>query len=268
MKRTKFIYFRYLSMSLKTVLEYRLSAWLVAGAQSLTMLFAFIGLDLMFRRFGSLSGWNFAEAALCFGVTCMAFSLSECVARGFDSFSRMVIQGEFDRVLLRPRSTIIQVLGTKTDITRLSKTALGIAILCAIIPKTNIDWDFPKAITLAFMVLGGAAVFTGIFILGATVCFFTLEGLEVINIFTDGGKELASYPLPVYGKWVARFFTFIIPFGCMNYLPLLYLTGRTESIGFLPAWVYMLIPLLGFLFILPCVLVWRFGVRYYSSAGS
>jgi ABC-2 type transport system permease protein len=197
----------------------------------------------------------------------MAFSLSECVARGFDTFSRMVIQGEFDRVLLRPRSTIIQVLGTKTDITRLSKAVLGIAILCAIIPRAEINWDVPKAITLALMVLGGAAVFTGIFILGATVCFFTLEGLEVINIFTDGGKELASYPLPVYGKWIARFFTFIIPFGCMNYLPLLYLTGRTQGI-FLPAWVYMFMPLLGFVFILPCVLVWRFGVSHYSSAGS
>jgi len=269
MKRINLIYFKYLSMSLKAVLEYRFSAWLVTAAQSLSMLFAFIGLDLMFLRFGSLAGWSFAEAALCFGVTYTAFSLSECIARGFDSFSRMVILGEFDRVLLRPRSTIIQVLGSKTDITRLNKTILGIVILCAIIPRTGIVWDFPKIITMVMMVLGGAAVFTGVFILGATVCFFTLEGLEVINIFTDGGRELASYPLPVYGKWIARFFTFIIPFGCMNYLPLLYLTGRTATQGvFFPAWVYMLIPLLGFAFILPCVLVWRFGVKHYSSSGS
>jgi ABC-2 type transport system permease protein len=268
MTKRNFIYFKYLKMSLKAILEYRLAAWLMATAQSLTMLFAFLGLDLMFRRFGSLAGWSFAEAALCFGVTYMAFSLSECIARGFDAFSRMVIQGEFDRVLLRPRSTIVQVLGSKTDITRLSKAVLGIVILCVMIPRTEISWDFPKAMTLMLMVLGGTAVFTGIFILGATVCFFTLEGLEVINIFTDGGRELASYPLPVYGKWITRFFTFIIPFGCMNYLPLLYLTGRTQGQNLLPLWVYMLMPLLGFLFILPCVLVWRFGVRHYKSAGS
>jgi ABC-2 type transport system permease protein len=137
-----------------------------------------------------------------------------------------------------------------------------------IVPQTGISWGVSKIITLVMMIFGGAAVFSGIFILGATVCFFTLEGLEVINIFTDGGKELASYPLPVYGKWIARFFTFVIPFGCMNYLPLLYLTGRTESGALLPPWVYMLMPLLGFVFILPCALVWRFGVRHYSSAGS
>jgi ABC-2 type transport system permease protein len=258
------IYFRYLAMNVKSILEYRLSAWLVAAGQVLTGLFSFLSLSLLFSRFGSLAGWSFAEAALCFGVTYTAFSISETFARGFDTFSRMVIQGEFDRVLLRPRSTIIQVLGAKTDITRISRVLFGIVIICAIIPGTDIVWGFSKICTLVLMILGGAAVFTGVFILGATVCFFTLEGLEVINIFTDGGRELASYPLPVYGKWITRFFTFIIPFGCMNYLPLLYLTGRAERWPVL----YMLMPLLGFAFILPCVLVWRLGVRHYSSAGS
>jgi ABC-2 type transport system permease protein len=120
------------------------------------------------------------------------------------------------------------------------------------------------------MIAGGAAVFTGVFILGATVCFFTLEGLEVINIFTDGGREFASYPLPVYGKWVRRFFTFIIPYGCMNYLPLMYLTGRAASspeVSSFPL-LYMLTPLSGFLCIIPCVLVWKIGVRHYASTGS
>ena len=264
------IYFRYLLMNLRSVLEYRLSTWLIALGQSLFTASTFLGLALLFRRFGSLSGWSFAEAALCYGVTGMAFSLSECFARGFDTFSHMVIQGEFDRILLRPRNTNIQVLGAKTDITRFGRVIVNLAILIMVIPRTGIVWDLSKIFTLIMMIFGGVAVFTGVFILGATVCFFTLEGLEVINIFTDGGRELASYPLPVYGKWITRFFTFIIPYGCMNYLPLLYLTGRTESWsgGSWPPCLYMLMPLMGFVFIFPCLIVWRIGVRHYASAGS
>ena len=258
------IYFKYLIMNLKSVLIYRLSTWLVALGQTLTTASTFLGLALLFRRFGNLAGFSFAEAALCFGVTGMAFALAESFARGFDAFSRMVIQGEFDRVLLRPRNTIIQVLGAKTDITRIGRVIVSLAILLAVLPQTGIVWNFSKIFTLVMMILGGAVTFTGVFILGATVCFFTLEGLEVINIFTDGGRELASYPLPVYGKWVTRFFTFIIPYGCMNYLPLLYLTGRAERWPVL----YMLMPLLGFAFILPCIAVWRLGVKHYASAGS
>ena len=263
----RFIYFRYLAMNFKAVFEYRLSTWLVAAGQTFTTIFYFLGFSLLFRRFGNLAGWSYAEAALCFAVTTAAFSISETFARGFDAFSRMVIQGEFDRILLRPRNTIIQVLGGKTDVTRLGRVILALGILIMVIPRTGISWDPSKVITLVMMILGGASVFTGVFILGATVCFFTLEGLEVINIFTDGGKELASYPLPVYGKWITRFFTFIIPFGCMNYLPLLYLTGRAETWPGAP-WLYMLIPLAGFVFILPCIAVWRAGMRHYSSAGS
>ncbi|MCL2835004.1 MAG: ABC transporter permease, partial [Treponema sp.] len=163
-----------------------------------------------------------------------------------------------------PRSLIIQVLGAKTDITRFGRVIVSFAILCLVLPRAGITWDFSKVFTLIMMILGGAVTFSGVFILGATICFFTLEGLEVINIFTDGGRELASYPLPVYGKRVARFFTFIIPYGCMNYLPLMYLTGRAVRWPVL----YMLMPLLGFVFILPCLGVWRLGVRRYSSAGS
>jgi len=258
------IYFKYLAMNLKAVLQYRLAAWFTALGQTLTTVFTFLGLALLFRRFGSLAGWSFAEAALCYGVTGMAFALAECFARGFDAFSRMVIQGEFDRVLLRPRNTILQVLGAKTDITRFGRIIVNLAILCMVLPRANIAWDFSKIFTLVMMISGGAVTFTGVFILGATVCFFTLEGLEVINIFTDGGRELASYPLPVYGKWIARFFTFIIPYGAMNYLPLMYLTGRVERWPLL----YMLMPLMGFGFILPCLAVWHIGVRHYSSAGS
>ena len=258
------IYLRYLRMNFKAVLEYRFSTWLLAIGQTTTTLSYFIGMSLLFLRFNSIAGFSFAEVALCFSVTGAAFTLAECFARGFDAFSRMVIQGEFDRILLRPRSTIIQVLGSRTDVTRVGRLIVNISVLCIVIPITGINWDFSRILTLVLMILGGAVVFTGVFILGATVCFFTLEGLEVINIFTDGGRELASYPLPVYGKWISRFFTFIIPYGTMNYLPLMYITGRAERWPLL----YMLMPLLGFVFLLPCTAVWRIGVRHYSSSGS
>jgi ABC-2 type transport system permease protein len=258
------LYFKYLAMNLRGVLEYRLSACMVALAQFLAAFSWFLSISLLFRRFGSIAGWTFAEAGLCFAVTNIAFSLSECFARGFDAFSGMVIRGDFDRVLLRPRSTLLQVLGARIEITRAGRLAQALIVLGIMIPRAGIAWSAAKVLTLLLMILGGAAVFSGVFILGATVCFFTLEGLEVINIFTDGGRELASYPLPVYGSRVRRFFTFIIPFGCVNYLPLMYLTGRAENAPLF----HMLAPLAGFVFILPCLLAWRAGVRHYASSGS
>ena len=84
-------------------------------------------------------------------------------------------------------------------------------------------------ITMVFMVASGVMIFTGIFILAATLCFWTIQGLEIANIFTDGGREMAQYPLNIYQKWVTVFFTFVIPFGCVNYLPMLYILDRADG---------------------------------------
>jgi ABC-2 type transport system permease protein len=242
--------------------QYRLNLLLQAIGQIMNVGLMFAGIALMFARFGRLDDWSFGEAALCFAITTAAWSITECFARGFDVFSGYIRQGTFDRVLLRPRSTVLQVLGSEFEVMRLAKVVVAGVILAIAIGYAGVVWNAAKAFTLAFMVFGGVFIFSGIFILGAAVCFRTVDGLEFINIFTYGGRELSSYPLTIYSKWLRRFFTFIIPFGCMNYLPLLYITGRADN----P--LYALTPLFGIVFIVPCLLVWRLGVRHYLSTGN
>ena len=53
--------------------------------------------------------------------------------------------------------------------------------------------------------------------LPAGISFFTIEGLEFMNIFTDGSREFGKYPLSVYGKGVLKFMTYVIPFALVQY---------------------------------------------------
>lgn len=112
------------------------------------------------------------------------------------------------------------------------------------------------------MVMGGISVFFGLFMINAALTFFTVEGLEVMNIFTDGSREFAQYPVSVYGKAVLRFLTFAVPVALFQYYPLLVLTGKSDSV------LYMLAPVISVFFIVPAVIFWRFGVRHYRSTGS
>ena len=258
------IYLKYIKILLKSFWQYRFSTWLVLVGQFFGTFFSFFGIYLLFDRFGNISGWTFGEAAICFAVVHTAFSVSECFARGFDLFSRHVVSGEFDRVLLRPRSTLLQVFGLGFEITRMGRLIQSAVVLGIAISQLKTEITVMKAVTLLLMVVCGVFIFTGIFILGATVCFFTVEGLEIINIFTDGGREIAQYPLNIYNKWLVRFFTFIVPFGCFNYLPLMYITGKAAGNETL----YMLMPMLGILFVIPCILIWNAGVKRYLSTGS
>lgn len=245
-------------------MQYRTSFWLLSFGQFFIPFAVFAGLYFMFERFGQIKGWNFYEVALCFGVIHIAFSVSECFARGFDAFSSLVINGEFDRLLVRPRSTVVQVLGSKFEFTRFGRILQSLMVLVWALGNLSIDWSILKAITLLFMIISGVFIFVGIYILAATMCFWTTQGLEIANIFTDGGREMAQYPLNIYQKWITKFFTYIIPFGTVNYLPLMYLLGKNEGNEFL----YMLAPVFGSLFILPCLLIWNTGVKHYRSTGS
>ena len=181
---------------------------------------------------------------------------------GFDTFPTMLANGEFDRILVRPRNEIFQVLASKVEFTRVGRVLQAVVMFVYGISASQVEWDFLKALTVVFMLLGGSLVFTGIFLIYAAVSFFTLEGLEFMNVLTDGAREYGKYPVSVYGKRVLQFTTFVVPYALIQYYPLLYLLGRSEN----P--LYIFLPLIAGVFLLPCWLLWRLGVRHYKSTGS
>ena len=257
------LYFRYMGLVLRSAMQYRASFLLTLLGQALIPFTVFAGMLLLFQRFHVLGEWTVDEVMLCFACIHLSFAVSECFARGFDRFSQVVSQGEFDRVLVRPRGTVLQVLGARFEFSRIGRFALSLAILVLSLIRLQLLLTPLKLLTMTLMVLCGALIFSGIFMLAATLCFWTIERLEVANIFTDGGREMSQYPLNIYPKAIMRFFTFVIPFGTVNYLPLRWLLGRPDS----QAW-HALTPLLGLLFLVPCIWLWRVGVRKYQSAGS
>lgn len=258
------LYLRYMSILFKSQMEYRTSFILLSIGQFFVPFLVFLGIFMFFQRFDSLAGWTLYEVALCYSIIHIAFSVSECFARGFDSFSSLVINGDFDRILVRPRNTVLQVLGSKFEFTRVGRFIQSIIVLAYCLINLQIYWNTYKVLTLAFMIASGVFIFVGIYILGASLCFWTTEGLEVINIFTDGGREMSQYPLSIYKDWVRKFFTFVIPFGTVNYLPLMFILGKVSGNKL----IYMFTPTFGILFIVPCLLVWKIGVVHYKSTGS
>ena len=180
----------------------------------------FLGVYFMFQRFHQVEGFTYSEVLLCYAVTLMEFSLAETFARGFDMFSVTISNGEFDRILVRPRNEIFQVLASRIELTRIGRMLQAVVMFLYGIAKSDVHWSFDKILTVVFMLIGGTLVFSGIFLLYATVCFFTLEGLEFMNVFTDGAREYGKYPISVYGKRMLMFCTFVVPYSLIQYYPI------------------------------------------------
>jgi ABC-2 type transport system permease protein len=245
-------------------MQYKTSFILTTIGQAMTTFFSFLSMYFLFMRFGSIKGYSFNEVLLCFSIISMSFATAECFGRGFDSFSSVISNGEFDRIMVRPRSEILQVLGTKIEFTRIGRLLEALIVFIYAIKTSGIYWSFDKIVTVLLMLAGGICLFFCLFLIYAAICFFTLEGLEFMNIFTDGGRELAQYPLNIYKDWVLKFFTFIIPMAFINYYPFLYIIDKGHIYGI----IYMFSPIVSFLFFLPSILLWKMGVKHYKSTGS
>ena len=256
------LYKKYMQIQIQSMMQYKASFCLTAIGQFLVSFNVFLGVYFMFQRFHEVEGFTYSQVLLCFAVTLMEFSLAEAFARGFDTFSSIISNGEFDRIMVRPRNEIFQVLASKIELTRIGRMLQAVVMFTYGIAKSHVEWTWDKVLTVVFMLLGGTAVFTGIFLVYAAICFFTIEGLEFMNVLTDGAREYGKYPVAIYGKRVLQFCTFVVPYALIQYYPICYILDK-DSRGF-----YMFLPLLGGVILLPCCGLWQLGVRHYTSVGS
>lgn len=256
------LYGHYISMIIRSAMQYKASFFLGAAGQFLVSFNGLLGIYFIFARFTAVKGYTYHEALLCYGIMLLGFSIAQCFARGFESFSYLVKSGEFDRMLLRPRSIVLQVLGSRFETNRFFRILLALAMFFYAAVHCKIVWTAGKAFTVIFMIFGIIMLFTGLFLLGAAICFFTIEDGGFLNVLTYGGSEHGRYPADIYGKQMLKFCTYVIPYALVQYYPLQYLLGRTGQ------WEYALYPCGGGVFLAASYGVWRFGMRHYKSAGS
>ena len=83
----------------------------------------------MFQKFSNLQGYNIYEILLTFSIIHFGFSMNETFARGIDQFDSLIVDGSFDRLLLRPRNILLQVIGYQIDYTKLARVIQSIIVM-------------------------------------------------------------------------------------------------------------------------------------------
>lgn len=256
------LYKKYLALHLKSELEYKSSFIISFITQLLVSFSSYFVILSLFSKFGNLKSYTVYQVMIIYGIIHIGFSINKVFCRGFDNFDKLIICGDLDRILTRPRNIYLQIFGFDIDYSRLARVIESFIILFIGILKVDIIWNLEKILTIILMTFSSTIIFLSIYIISSSLCFFTTEGLEVINVFTDGGRDMASYPIDIYKKSFKLFFTFIIPFAFINYYPLLYLLDiKTNPL-------YILSPLITIIYVIPSILIFNLGLKKYSSTGS
>lgn len=256
------VYIESMKLQLKAQLEYKTS-FILTFISQIGVFFTYYFIILaLFQKFDNIKGFTLYEVLLCFSIINFGFSFNETFFRGIDKFDKFIINGSLDRLLVRPRSILFQVMSNDMDFVKISRIIHSLIIFFIAISHLNIEYNLINIFLLISMFLSSVILFFGIFLLMASYCFITIHGLEVRNLFTDGGKHIAQYPIGIFKKSFIFIFTFIIPYAGVNYYPLLYLLGKSNNT------LYLFSPLLTVVYLIPCLLSFKIGLKHYSSTGS
>ncbi len=251
------LYLKFFLTHLNVQLQNRVSFALMCTGQALLAFSNLFVVLVLVSPLRLIDGFRLEEILLAGSIVLMSFSLAECFARGFDRFALLLGNGQFDRMLLQPRNIVFQVFASTMDFTRLARVGVAAAILTVSLLNVYVT----NILLLAAMVVAGTTVFICLFIIYGSLCFFTTESLEFMNILTDGAREFGVVPFSFYGKSILRFLTFVIPMAGFQYYPLLALLGKAPLLS-----ASMLLTC--FIFIIPTGLLWHAGRVHYRSTGS
>ncbi len=263
------MYRRLVGVQLRSQLAYRgqfaldtLSTFVVTGLE-------FASLALVFSRFEQIQGWTLAEVAFLYGLVEMAFGLMDLIFAGFDPhvFGGRVRLGSFDQMLLRPVNLTVQVFGSDLTLRRLGKISVGLGIFSYALTNVTIMWSAPKILYVGLTGVSLILFFGALFIVGATITFWTVNSVEALNIFTYGGSYMMSYPMHIYQTWLRRFFTFVVPAAFLNYYPALYVLDKPDPFN-LPRMMQFVSPVVGVVMFLLALAFWRYGISKYQSTGT
>lgn len=256
------LYFKYLKVHFKSELQYKMSFIMSFISQFFVFFGYYFTIICLFDKFSNIKGFTLYEVLLTFGIIQFGYSFCETFFRGIDQFDDLIIDGSFDRLIIRPRNILLQVFCNQVSFVKFSRLLQSIIVLIIAIINIDVNWNIEKIITLIFMIISSVFIFLSIFILTASYCFFTIKGLEVRNVLTDGCKHMAQYPIGIFKKGFVMFFTCIIPFGFVNYYPLLFILDKEINK------IFIISPLITIVYLIPSVIIFYRGIKRYSSVGS
>ena len=156
------LYGRYISASFRSQMQYPGSFLLTSVGAFVAPGIDFIAVWALFSRFRQIDGWQFGEVALFYGVIGVAFAVADGLTRGFDIFGEEFVKtGDFDRLLVRPRSTVLQLLGYELRATRIGRLVQAALAWALAVHLTSVAWTWHVWSILLFAVAGWCGTICG-----------------------------------------------------------------------------------------------------------
>jgi len=253
----------YFSQYAKARLEYRADFFASVIASFLGTAASFGFLLIVFSRVPAVRGWRFEEMVFLYGFSLVPLGLFNVLSWNLYLFAdRYLIEGRFDRVLLRPVSSVFQVLFESFRLESVQETVTGLVAVVWASRRLGLSFGPFEILLFALWAACGAVIYLSIFI-GLTATSFWIEDRIGISPPVFNLMQFGRYPLTIYDAWVRFALSFVIPFAFASFYPTARFLGREEFLA-----EFWAVPLVAAIALFLALSLWKSGVARYHSTGS
>jgi len=263
MRRHLRLFLLYFAQYAKVRLAYKADFFIAVFSSMTATVLGFGFMLVLFSKIPKLQDWSFYEVLFLYGFSLIPLGLFNVISWNLYEFGDIyIIQGRFDRLLLRPASTLFQVVFEKFRLESLQEVVTGTAVVAVSVRQLGLAWRGMDSLWFLLMVICGAVIYLAVFLILTSVSFWFEDRVGIVppvfNMLTFG-----RYPLTIYNVFVQFLLSWIIPFAFASFYPTTHFLGRQ---AFAP--YFYLVPAVATGFFLLAVFVWNKGVANYSSTGS
>ena len=248
------------STAIAAELEYRLNFVIAVISSVGNLAGSLFSLFLFYRTGYQFAGWSWQEAMLVVGMFTFLQGVSQTfLSPNLNRIVDQVQQGTLDYVLLKPISSQFWLSTRMISPWGVPNLVLGWFILIYMGLQVGVA-PLQYVVSLMPIAFGVLILYSLWFMLGATSIWFVkiYNVTEVLRGFLDAGR----YPIVAYPSVYRFFFTFIVPVTFLTTVPAETMLGRSPT-----GWIFGS-ACLGVVLLCVSNLVWRFALRFYTSASS
>ena len=262
MIRSLKIWYSFMIAAFKRMLIYRIDCIIGMISQIAFQIIELIFIWIIFQKTNDIGGWNFKQLLLLYGMMMLSISVTELL---FDSTynlgNRLIKNGKFDTLLLRPVHPLISVLGENHSTTAFGYIIMAFILIISMLIQLEINITFFLILKILYFGILGGFIIGGIQAIFGVSGFWTYKSNEVVwSVFQF--HKLAEYPIVIYNKFIRILITVFFPFAFASYFPVENILEKNGNI------VLIITPIITMVIWKLAVIIWNCSLNKYRSTGS
>lgn len=241
------------------VISQKLSLSVFLFGKILRFIFFFMFLFLILKGSNTLAGYTGTQVIFFFLTFNIIDVVSQFFFREVYRFRPMIVNGDFDFVLVKPISSLFRVLLGGADIIDL--ITIPPLIIATVYFGGLLKPNFTEIILYLALLLNGFLIATAFHIVVLSLAIITTEIDHMVMIYRDI-TSLGRLPVDIYKQPLQMFLTYLIPVGVMITLP------AKAAMGVLTPWGVASAFGIGVLAMFISLRFWNMALTKYTSASS